>query len=301
LENSILDHGYLYGSLEGLWTSGGSRQRYTAGVLGAWRLNRDLYAVYDYREVAGYVGLKRYVSPPFSAEIRADVSARAYPDWPKEDARKLWLSGHLNRSFPTRTSLGLTARAGWKQFAADRTDSTGATVEASPGAALWDVALRAAQSLSQRLAIRGWWGISQLFESADATAQLAVFENPLLDEFSSDGPRYGAALKAILPAGWIVDLQAERTRRTYPGRPPLYYDPLNDHFVLDADEHPTLAPGERRDSATRIRLDGDKRINTGGGGQLALRAGIEWAEQDSNDLYWVWDGWTFNAGVSLAF
>jgi hypothetical protein len=197
----------------------------------------------------------------------------------------------LNRSLPSRTSLGLTARVGWKRY----------VFAAAGRATLWELALRGAQALSPVFGVRGWVTHSQLLEYADASAELAAFENPLLDAFSADGTRYGAALKARLPARWTLDLEFERLRCAFPGRPPTAYDPTEGAFIVDATDQLVLNEGVRRDSSVMARLSAQKQILSGRGSrQISLRASVEWSDQGSNDLYWVWSGWSCTGGVSLA-
>jgi len=247
-----------------------------------------------------YVALKRWLTPAFTAQLRVDASDRAYPDTPWEDAAKVWLSARLNRSLPTRTSLTVSARAGWKRYDQAAPDTSGVVTGEAPRAALWDVSLLVAQSLSARLAARAWWTQGRLTESADAARQLAGFENPLLDEFSADGYRAGGALKAILPWNCTAELAGERARLDYPGRPPTLYDPILNTFLFDAGDQVLLGPGERRDTLTRVRLYADKRIVTGGA-RVTVRLNAEWTKQDSNDLYWAWDGWLIGGGAVLEF
>jgi hypothetical protein len=296
--NPTLDHGYLSGGLNLKWDSPGRRQQYTAGANGSLRLNDDLYSLYDYREGGGYASAKRYFTPAFSLDLRADLLGRLYPEAPLEDAMKGWLSARLSRSLPSRTSFALTGRVGWKRYASGECDATGAL----PRAALWEGGLQGAQSLSARFAFRSWWSHSRLFESTDSARELAAFENPLLDEFSAAGDRFGAALKVILPWNCTAELGGERSRLTYPGRPPLLYDPVADLFLVAGDESLALGTGDRRDTANRFRLGADKRINLAGGASgMVLRAGAEWTDQSSNDLYWTWQGWAVHAGASLEF
>lgn len=297
-ENPTLDHGYLNGGLNLQWVSPGRRHQYTAGANGSLRLNGDLYSPYDYREGGGHASAKRYFTPAFSLEMRADLLGRLYPEAPLEDAMKGWLSARLSRSLPSRTSLALTGRVGWKRYAAGEHDAAGAL----PRAALWEGGLQGAQSLSARLAVRAWWSHAELFESTDSAQELAAFENPLLDEFSAAGERFGAVLKVILPWNCTAELGGERFRLTYPGRPPLLYDPVADLFLVAGDESLALGTGDRRDTSSRLRLGLDKRINLAGGvSGLMLRAGAEWTDQSSNDLYWTWQGWAAHAGASLEF
>lgn len=297
----LLDHGYASGSLEWQGASG-LRQRFLAGASGSWRINGDLYAPYDHRQLALYAETKRYFTPAFTGQLRADFAARRYPDLPEEDARKAQLAVRLNRSLATRTSLGLTLGAGWKLYREDLPDSIAGGADGSRRAARWEVACRVAQSLSERLAARAWWERSRLTESVDAAALLAGFENPLLDEFSAEGDRIGAALKAILPRNWVAEVSGEHARLDYPGRPPALYDPAADEFVLDEQGWVVLGAGERRDTVNRLGLDLRRQLNLGGGGaRLVLGAGVEWVDQDSNDLYYGWSGWAGNAGASVAF
>ena len=297
-ENPTLDHGYLNGGLNLQWASPGHRHQYTAGANGSLRLNGDLYSPYDYREGGGYASAKRYFTPAFSLDLRTDLLRRLYPEAPLEDAMKGWLSARLSRSLPSRTSLALTGRVGWKRYAAGERDAAGAP----PRAALWEGGLQGAQSLSARLAFRAWWSHSELFESTDSARELAAFENPLLDEFSAAGDRFGAVLKVILPWNCTAELGGERFRLTYPGRPPLLYDPVANLFLVAGDESLALGTGYRRDASSRLRLGLDKRINLAGGvSGMMLRAGAEWTDQSSNDLYWTWQGWAVHAGASLEF
>ncbi len=296
--NPALDHGYLSGGLRLQGASPGHRNVYLAGAGGSLRLNGELYSLYDYREGGLYASAKRYFTPAFSLELRADLAGRLYPDAPLEDATKGWLSARLSRSLPSRTSLALTGRVGAKRYASGERDATGAL----PRAALWEAGLSGAQSLAARLSVRAWWSHSELFESTDSAAQLAAFENPLLDEFSAAGERFGAAFKAILPWNCTAEFAGERTVLTYPGRPPLLYDPVTDIHAVAPDASLALGEGDRRDTANRLRLGLEKRIGLAGGASgLALRAGAEWTDQASNDLYWAWRGWAVHGGASLEF
>ncbi|MHB8078541.1 MAG: hypothetical protein ACYDIE_04725 [Candidatus Krumholzibacteriia bacterium] len=296
--NPTLDHGYLGGGLNFQWASPGHRHRYVAGASGSLRRNGELYSLYDYREGGVYASGKRYFTPAFSCELRADLMRRLYPEAPLEDALKAWLSARLSRSLPSRTSLALTGRVGWKRYASGELDATGAL----PRAAIWEGGLQGAQSISARFALRGWWTHSELFQSVDSARELAAFENPLLDEFSAAGDRVGAALKVILPWNCTAEMAGERSRLTYPGRPPLLYDPVANLFLVAGDESLALGTGARRDTSSHLRFGLDKRVNLAGGTSgMLLRAGAEWTDQSSNDLYWTWQGWAVNAGASLEF
>lgn len=297
-ENPTLDHGYLSSGLNLQGSSPGRRHQYTAGVNGSLRLNGDLYSPYNYREGGGYASAKRYFTPAFSLEMRTDLLKRLYPEAPLEDALKGWVSARLSRSLPSRTSLAFTGRVGWKRYALGERDAAGEL----PRAALWEGGLQGAQSLSARFAFRAWWSHSELFESTDSARELAAFENPLLDEFSAAGNRFGAALKVILPWNCTAELGGERFLLTYPGRPPSLYDPVANLFLVAGDESLALGTGDRRDTSNRFRLGADKRINLAGGASgMVLRAGAEWTDQSSNDLYWTWQGWTVHAGAALEF
>ena len=290
-DNPDLNHGYLTVMAETISGARSSQARLQAGVSNAWRLNADLYEPFDYRDTSAYLSARTYLRPGFSAQLRGDVSARAYPGLESEDARKVWLTARFNRSLPTRTSLTLTLRTGWKDYVDDiQTD-----------AAAREVNVQAAQSLSERLALRSWWSGSNLYEHGDAAAQMAAFDNPLLDEFSFDGSRLGAALKAVMPWNLVADLSAEHAWLDYPGRPPAVYDPLLNTFALDGDQL-ALADGERSDEVTRLRLGlqrGGSRL--WGDSRLGLNAAIEWNDQESNDLYWQWSGWSLQMGASVEF
>jgi len=297
-ENPALDHGYLSGGINLKWASPGRRHQYLAGASGSLRANDELYAPYNYREGGGFASAKRYFTPAFSLELRGDLLGRVYPDAPLEDAMKVWLSSRLSRSLPSRTSLALTGRVGWKRYASGELDATGAL----PRAAIWEGGAQAAQSLAARFAVRAWWTHSELFESTDSAQELAAFENPLLDEFSAAGDRVGAAVKVILPWNCMAEVGGERSRLTYPGRPPLVYDPAANLFLIAADESLALGSGDRRDTANHLRLGLDKRITLAGGASgMVVRAGAEWTDQASNDLYWTWQGWVVHAGASLEF
>lgn len=289
-DNTDLNHGYLTIMAETMPGARGAQTRWQAGLSGSWRLNGDLYEPFNYREAAAYATARHYLAAGFSAQLRTDFSTRAYPDQPAEDAHKAWLTARLQRSLPTRTSLTLSLRGGWKAYdAEERTD-----------AAARELSLQAAQSLSARLALRSWWSDSSLYEYGDAAAQLAAFDNPLLDEFSFDGSRIGVALKFITPWNLTVDLSGERAWLDYPGRPPAVYDPAKDEFVL-AGEMLALADGVRSDRVTRARLGLERRGVRLGGTRLDLTGAVEWNDAASNDLYWQWSGWSVQAGASLGF
>ncbi len=292
LDNPDLNHGYLQASAEVQRATPGALTQWKAGLAGARRSNEDLYASYDFREGSAYLSAKRYLGPSLTAQMRADTSKRTYPDSPDEDAHRVWLSFRLQRSLPSRTSLGLGARAGWKGYATDQSDP----------AAAWEVSAQAAQSLSARLALRAWWSHARLYEYGDVAAQLAAFDNPLHDEFSADGPRLGAALKAILPRNCLAELSAERAWLDYPGRPPQVYDPATNEFQFDADEQIVLGPGVRSDSLSRVRLDLEQRTAAAlGGASVSLYASVEWSQRTSNDLYWEWSGWSAQAGAAIEY
>ncbi len=291
-DNPALDHGTLRSNLDLLVAGQGARTHWFAGVAGNWRINDDLYAPYDFREGAAYVAAKRYLTPVFTAQLRADGSARAYPDSPWEDAAKVWLATRLQRSFPSRTSLGAGVRAGWKRY---RTGSL-------EDAAAWEASAQVAQSLSTRTAARAWWATSELWQYGDQAAQLAAFDNPLLDEFSADGTRLGAALRVILPWNCVADLSGELAWLRYPGRPPALYDPLSNLFLVTPEDRLALSTGARTDESAHARLDLEKRLAAGpGGARVSLRVAVEWTDQDSNDLYWAWDGWSAQAAAAIEY
>lgn len=290
-DNPDLDHGYVTVMAEALPSSRSAKTRWQAGLAGAWRLNGELYEPFDYRDTNAYASARHYLAAGFSAQLRADASWRRYPGQPVEDARRAWLSLRLQRSLPTRTSLTLSLRQGWKAYRDD----------AQAPAAARELGLQVAQSLSSRLALRAWGSLSDLYEHGDSAAQLAAFDNPLLDEFSSAGGRFGAALKLITPWHLTADLSGERARLDYPGRPPTVYDADTNLFVLDGEEL-ALADGDRRDTVTRVRLAVERPgVRLGGRAQLDLSAAVEWNDADSNDLYWQWRGWSAQAGASVAF
>ena len=291
-DNPDLNHGYLQASAEVQQAARGARTHWQAGLSASRRANEDLYAPYDFREGGAYASAKRYLTPSFTAQLRADAAARTYPDSPDEDARRTWLSIRMHRSLPSRTSFGMGARAGWKSYDTDRMEA----------AAAWELFAQAAQSLSTRLALRAWWSRSRLYEHGDVAAQLAAFDNPLLDEFSVDGPRLGAAVKAILPRNCLAELSAELAWLDYPGRPPQVYDPATDEFLLDADERIILGPGERSDTLSRVRLDLEQRLAAGRSGvDASFRVSVEWTQRSSNDLYWQWRGWSVQAGAAVEY
>jgi hypothetical protein len=290
-DNPDLNHGYLTMMAETMSGVRGSQARWQAGLANAWRKNADLYEPFDYRDTSAYLSARYYLASAFSTQLRVDGSARAYPDQAVEDARKLWLTVRLQRSLPTRTSLTLALRTGWKNY--DDVDQT--------DAAAHEVSLQAAQSLSSRLALRAWWSASDLYEHGDAAAQMAAFDNPLMDEFSSDGRRLGVALKVIMPWNLVADLSGEYALLDYPGRPPAVYDPLLNTFALNGDQL-ALAEGERSDEVTRLRLAVQRRsARLWGDSRLDLNASIEWNDQESNDLYWQWSGWSGQVGASVEF
>jgi hypothetical protein len=290
-DNPDLNHGYLTVMAETIPRSRGSQARWQAGLSNAWRLNVDLYEPFNYRDTSGYLSARYYLTQAFSTQLRADVSARAYPDQASEDSRKAWLTARLQRSLPTRTSVTLALRAGWKAYVDDgQTD-----------AAAREINLQVAQSLGSRLALRTWWSNSHLYEHGDAAAQMAAFDNPLLDEFSFDGDRLGASLKVIMPWSLVAEVSGERSWLDYPGRPPAVYDPLMNTFELDG-EKLALADGERSDAVTRLRLGLQRRgTRLWGDSRLDLNAAVEWNDQESNDLYWQWSGWSVQAGASVEF
>lgn len=290
-DNPDLDHGYVTVMAEALPSAREAQTRWQAGIARAWRLNGDLYEPFDYRDTNAYASARHYLAAGFSAQLRADAAWRRYPEQPVEDARRAWLSLRLQRSLPTRTSLTLSLRQGWKAYRDD----------AQAPAAARELGLQAAQSLSSRMALRAWGSLSDLYEHGDSAAQLAAFDNPLLDEFSSDGGRVGAALKVITPWNVTAELSGERARLTYPGRPPTVYDATSNLFVLDG-ESLALADGERRDIVTRARLAVERPgVRLGRGTQLDLTAAVEWNDAESNDLYWQWSGWSVQAGASITF
>jgi hypothetical protein len=293
-DNPNLNHGYLTVMAETISGSRGSQARWQAGLSNAWRLNADLYEPFNYRDTSGYLSARYYLTPAFSTQLRADVSARAYPDQVSEDSRKVWLTARLQRSLPTRTSVTLALRAGWKDYVdGGQTD-----------AAVRDVNLQAAQSLNARLALRTWWSNSHLYEHGDAAEQMAAFDNPLLDEFSFDGDRLGVSLKVIMPWNLVAELSGERSWLDYPGRPPTVYDPLANTFAVSGEEGDelVLADGERSDAVTRLRLGLQRRgTRLWGESRLDLNAAAEWNDQESNDLYWQWHGWSVQAGASVEF
>lgn len=290
-DNPDLNHGYLTLMAETVRGERGDPTRWQGGLAGAWRLNGDLYEPFNYRDVTGYLTARHYLRPGFSAQLRADVSTRAYPDQPIEDAHKAWLSAKLQRSLPTRTSLTLSLRTGWKAYVdAAQTD-----------AAVYEVNLQAAQSLSSRLALRGWWSGAHLYEHGDAAAQMAAFDNPLMDEFSFDGNRVGGALKVVMPWNLMAELAGEHAWLDWPGRPPSIYDPVKNEFVLDG-ESLALADGERSDEVTRLRLQLERKgVRVWGAQRLDFNASLEWNDQASNDLYWQWRGWSAQMGASFDF
>ncbi len=290
-DNPSLDHGYLTVMAEAMPSAQGAQTRWQAGIAQAWRLNGELYEPFDYRDTNAYATARHYLAAGFSAQLRADAAWRRYPEQPVEDARRAWLSLRFQRSLPTRTSLTLSLRQGWKAYRDG----------AQAPAAARELGLQAAQSLSPRLALRAWGSLSDLYEHGDSAAQLAAFDNPLLDEFSADGGRLGAALKVITPWHVTAELSGERARLDYPGRPPTVYDATSNMFVLDGEEL-ALADGERRDTVTRARLAVERPgVRLGGRAQLDLTAAVEWNDAESNDLYWQWSGWSVQAGASLAF
>lgn len=290
-DNPDLNHGYLTVMAETMRGDRGAQTRWQGGLASAWRLNGDLYEPYNYRDVTGYLTARHYLQPGFSAQLRADVSARAYPDQPLEDANKLWLTAKLQRSLPTRTSVTLSLRAGWKAYV-DDTQTDAATRELN---------LQVAQSLSAQLALRGWWSNAHLYEHGDAALQMAAFDNPLMDEFSFDGDRVGGALKVIMPWNLMAELAGEFAWLDWPGRPPAIYDPVKNEFVLDG-QALALAEGQRSDSVTRLRLQLERRgARVWGDSRLDLNAAVEWNDQVSNDLYWQWSGWSVQMGASVEF
>ena len=197
----------------------------------------------------------------------------------------------LQKSLPTRTSVTLSLRGGWKAYV-DETQSD---------AAVRELNVQAAQSLSPRLALRAWWSDANLYEHGSAAAQMEAFDNPLLDEFSFDGRRLGTSLKVIMPWNLTAELAGERAWLDYPGRPPALYDPLADTFVLNG-ELLALAEGERSDAVTRLRLALERRgARLFGTSRVDLNAALEWSDQESNDLYWQWSGWSVLAGASVEF
>lgn len=290
-DNPDLDHGYVTVMAEAMPTARGAQTRWQGGIAQAWRLNDELYEPFDYRDTNAYLSARHYLATGFSAQLRGDAFWRTYPDQPVEDARKAWLSLRLQKSLPTRTSLTLSLRSGWKDY----------REQAQAPAAVGEVGLQAAQSLSPRLALRAWGSLSNLYEHGDSAAQLAAFDNPLMDEFSSDGGRFGAALKVITPWNVTAEVSGERARLDYPGRPPAVYDAAMNLFMLDG-EGLALAEGERSDTITRARLAVERPgVRLGGRAQLDLNFAVEWNDAESNDLYWQWSGWSAQAGASIGF
>ena len=290
-DNPDLNHGYVTLMAEAMPSASGARTRVQAGVSSAWRLNGSLYEPFNYRDTSAYATLRHYLAEGFSAQLRADLSAREYPEQVIEDARKAWLSVRLQKSLPTRTSVTLSLRGGWKAY----------VDEAQSDAAVRELNVQAAQSISPRLALRAWWSDANLYEHGSAAAQMEAFDNPLLDEFSFDGRRLGTSLKVIMPWNLTAELAGERAWLDYPGRPPALYDPLADTFVLNG-ELLALAEGERSDAVTRLRLALERRgARLFGTSRVDLNAAVEWSDQESNDLYWQWSGWSVQAGASVEF
>jgi hypothetical protein len=290
-DNPDLNHGYLTLSAEAIPSAPNARTRVQSGVSGAWRLNADLYAPFDYRDALAYVSAKHYLTPSFTAQLRADLSARTYPDQSAEDARKAWLTARVQRSLPTRTSVTMALRTGWKTYVDDARSNAGAR----------ELNVQLAQSISTRLALRSWWSNSHLFQHGDAAAQMAAFDNPLMDEFSFDGNRVGMSLKVIAPLNLAFELSGERAWLDYPGRPPALYDPVTDKFLLNGTLL-ALGEGERSDSVTRLRLQVERRgARLWGDTRVDLDAALEWNDQSSNDLYWQWSGLAGQVGMSLQF
>ena len=290
-DNQDLNHGYVMLAAEATPGPATGALRWQVGAAGTWRLNGDLYEPFNYRDAGAYVSARRQLSPEMSAQARVDGALRDYPGQPNEDSRKAWLSLRLQRSLPTRTSLTLSGRTGWKQYVEG----------AQADAAVREFHLQAAQSVSGRVALRAWGATSHLFEHGDAAEQMAAFDNPLLDEFSFDGRRLGGAVKVILPWNLVADLSGERAWLDYPGRPPALYDPAMNRFVVDGKKL-VLDDGQRQDATTRARLSLERRgARFGDGSRLDVTASAEWSEQQSNDLYWQWRGWSFQAGASIEF
>ena len=290
-DNDDLNHGYAMVAAEVTPGRRSDATRWQAGVAGNWRLNGDLYEPFNYRDTSAYLTARHQLARDFTAQLRADVAARDYPEQPAEDSRKAWLSLRLQRSLPTRTSVTLSARTGWKKY----------LDETQTDAAVRELYVQAAQSLSARVAVRAWASTSHLFEHGDAAEQMAAFDNPLLDEFSFDGRRLGLATKVILPWNLVAEVSGERAWLDYPGRPPALYDPIMNRFVVDGTQL-ILDEGQRRDATTRARFSLERRAaRSGPGSRLDLTAALEWSEQDSNDLYWQWHGWSVQAGASIEF
>lgn len=290
-DNGDLNHGYVMAAVEAIPGRSGGATRWQAGMAGSWRLNGDLYEPFNYRDTSAYASAKHHLAADFTAQLRADVSAREYPEQPTEDSRKAWLALRLQRSLPTRTSVTLSARTGWKKYVeGTQTD-----------AAVREMYLQVAQSVSARVAARAWGSTSHLFEHGDAAEQMAAFDNPLLDEFSFDGRRLGLATKVILPWNLVAEVSGERAWLDYPGRPPALYDPIMNRFVVDGTQL-VLEEGQRQDATTRARLSLERRgARSGPGSRLDLNAALEWSDQQSNDLYWQWHGWSVQAGAAIEF
>ncbi len=290
-DNPDLNHGYLTLSAETITGARNAHTRWQAGVSGAWRMNADLYAPFDYRDAVAYVTAKHYLTSSFTAQLRADVSARTYPDQSSEDARKAWLTARLQRSLPTRTSVTLALRTGWKAYLDDARDD----------AAARELNLQVAQSVSTRVALRSWGSNTHLFQHGDAAAQMAAFDNPLLDEFSFDGNRVGLSVKVIAPWNLALEMSGERAWLDYPGRPPALYDPVTDKFLI-SNGLLALGTGERSDAVTRLRLQVERRgARLWGDTRVDLDAALEWNDQASNDLYWQWRGLAGQVGMSVQF
>ncbi len=298
LDDPRLDHDYLQGSVEAQWAGGQGRRRLTGGVSGIWRSNTDLYTPYDYRDVSLFASGKLYFTPAFTFQARADLAQRVYPEMSWEDARRVWLSGRLNRSLPTRTSLTLSGRVGWKDYEEAVPDTAGLVGDA-PQAALWEVAVQVGQSLSERVGARAWLTYGRLFEATNVARQLTGFENPLLDEFSADGERYGGALKVILPWNCTTELAGEYINLYFPGEPSTRNGTPGPAFIGPDD---LLILGQRHDTVTRVKFYADKRITgSSQARKLTLRASAEWTRQESTELYWTWQGWTVGGGLSFEF
>jgi len=290
-DNDDLNHGYATVAAEAAPGAIGGAVHVQAGVANSWRRNGALYEPFNYRDTSAYLTARRHLTQESSAQFRLDLAAREYPEQPTEDSHKAWLSLRLQRSFPTRTSLTLSARTGWKDY----------QEEAQTDAAVRELSVQAAQSLSTRVAVRGWGSLSDLYEHGDATDQLAAFDNPLLDEFSFDGRRAGGGIKVIMPWNLVVDVSGERAWLDYPGRPPALYDPVMNRFVVDGGLL-VLDDGQRSDAVTRARLQLERRgTRLASGARLDLTLAVEWSEQDSNDLYWQWHGWSVQGGASVEF
>lgn len=291
-DNTDLDSRHLRLRVDGAWPVRDGASSLAAGLAGSLRANRDLYSAYDYHDIAAFGSFRHRLQSSTLLELRLDAAEREYPDWSVEDARSAWVQVRAQHSLPTRTSLGLSARAGVKYYLEPANDPTDAT--------LWELSLRVAQSLSPSTGVRAWMTYARAPAHPNAAAQLAAFENPLLDAFATDGTRCGLAVKMKGASAWSIEGSAEYLNLDFPGRPAGVYDVAAGAYAVDDDDNLVLQDVERHDTTVVLRLDATRRLFGDAGATGAeIQAGVAWTTQDSNDLYWVWEDWAGYVGVAM--